>query len=66
LAGELLKKAELLIKMGIHQADIVVGFRKALELLESFIESFPSLEVKDVRNLEEVKRFMFASVSSKQ
>jgi len=52
--------------MGIHQADIVVGFRKALELLESFIESFPSLEVKDVRNLEEVKRFMFASVSSKQ
>jgi len=50
LAGELLKKAELLIKMGIHQADIVVGFRKALELLESFIESFPALEVKDVRN----------------
>jgi T-complex protein 1 subunit theta len=33
--GELLKKAETLIKMGIHTADIVIGFRKSLEILEN-------------------------------
>jgi len=39
-AGELLKKAEKLIKMGIHTADIVIGFRKSLEILENYINSF--------------------------
>mmetsp|Transcript_35039 Transcript_35039/g.76560 ORF Transcript_35039/g.76560 Transcript_35039/m.76560 type:complete len:82 (-) Transcript_35039:1132-1377(-) len=52
--------------MGIHQADIVVGFRKGLVALEKFIEDFKTTQIKDVRNLEEVSRFMFSTVSSKQ
>lgn len=52
--------------MGIHQADIVVGFRKALIDLEAFIETFKQVAIKDVRNISEVKKFMFSTVSSKQ
>jgi T-complex protein 1 subunit theta len=65
-AGELLKKAEKLIKMGIHTADIVIGFRRGVELLESYINKFKSRDIKDVKDLKEVKKFMFACISSKQ
>lgn len=62
----MLKKAELLIKMGIHQSDIVVGFRKALQELESYINNFKTIDIEDIRNVDEVKKFMFSTVSSKQ
>lgn len=52
--------------MGIHQADIVVGFRKALADLEEFIQKIKNVEVADVRDIDEVSRFMFSTVSSKQ
>lgn len=52
--------------MGIHQADIVVGFRKGLAALEKFMSEFKTTQIKDVKNLEEVKKFMFSTVSSKQ
>jgi len=52
--------------MGIHQADIVVGFRKGLAELEKFISAFKTSQVSDVRNQAEVSKFMFSAVSSKQ
>lgn len=52
--------------MGIHQADIVAGFKLGLEELEKFTESFKKVSVKDIRDKEEVKKFLRASISSKQ
>lgn len=61
-----MKKAELLIKMGIHTADIVLGFRKGLEEVETFITNFKSKNISDVRNVEEVSKYLFSAISSKQ
>jgi len=52
--------------MGIHPADIVIGYNKGVQELEKFLLNFKSLEVKDVRNIQEVSRFMQATIMSKQ
>ncbi|KAL5720601.1 T-complex protein 1 subunit theta [Ranunculus cassubicifolius] len=67
-AGELLQKAEELIRSGLHPSEIISGYTKAiikaLEILEDLVEK--GSEVMDVRNKEEVVSRMKAAVASKQ
>jgi T-complex protein 1 subunit theta len=67
-AGELLEKAEELIRMGLHPSEIIIGYTKAinktLEILEDLVEK--GSENMDVRNMEEVVLRMKSAVASKQ
>ncbi|RZC69784.1 hypothetical protein C5167_032932 [Papaver somniferum] len=67
-AGELLQKAEELIRIGLHPSEIISGYMKGtnkiVEILESLVEK--GSETMDVRNTEEVASRMKAVVASKQ
>lgn len=67
-AGELLEKAEELIRMGLHPSEIIIGYTKAInktiEVLEDLVEK--GSENMDVRNKEEVVLRMRSAVASKQ
>jgi len=70
LAGELLARAEELLKMGLHPSEIVSGYTKAgkqvLKLLENkelVVENYDGAALRDPENL---KRAVFAAISSKQ
>ncbi|XP_066362405.1 T-complex protein 1 subunit theta-like isoform X1 [Miscanthus floridulus] len=67
-AGELLVKAEELIRMGLHPSEIIIGYTKAInktiEILEDLVEK--GSENMDVRNKEEVVLRMRSAVASKQ
>ncbi|KAG2562807.1 T-complex protein 1 subunit theta-like isoform X1 [Panicum virgatum] len=67
-AGELLQKAEELIRMGLHPSEIIIGYTKAInktiEILEDLVEK--GSENMDVRNKEEVVLRMRSAVASKQ
>ncbi|KAM3312711.1 hypothetical protein ACQJBY_032497 [Aegilops geniculata] len=67
-AGELLEKAEELIRMGLHPSEIIIGYTKAinktLEILDDLVEK--GSENMDVRNREEVVLRMKSAVASKQ
>lgn len=49
-AGELLKLAEDLLRSGLHTAEIVTGYQRALE---KTFEILPSLVVKTVENIRD-------------
>ncbi|KAK6941999.1 Chaperonin Cpn60/GroEL/TCP-1 family [Dillenia turbinata] len=67
-AGELLRNAEELIRMGLHPSEVISGYTKAvnktIEILERLVENGSG--TMDVRNKEEVISRMRASVASKQ
>ncbi|KAM3292167.1 hypothetical protein ACQJBY_036213 [Aegilops geniculata] len=67
-AGELLEKAEELIRMGLHPSEIIIGYTKAinktLEILDDLVEK--GSENMDVRNRDEVVLRMKSAVASKQ
>ncbi|KAL7234195.1 hypothetical protein ACSBR1_017733 [Camellia fascicularis] len=67
-AGELLKNAEELIRMGLHPSEIIIGYTKAInktvEILDELVEK--GSEKMDVRNKDEVIKRMKAAVASKQ
>ncbi|KAF7087552.1 hypothetical protein CFC21_090732 [Triticum aestivum] len=66
-AGELLGKAEELIRMGLHPSEIITGYTKAINktlgILEDLVEK--GSENMDVRNKEEVVLRMKSAVASK-
>jgi len=66
LAGELLKQAEDLVRMGLKPTEVAEGYeiacRKALEVLETCA----CHEIKDAKNNEEVRKAVRTAVMSKQ
>eukprot|EP01118_Nematostelium_gracile_P004350 TRINITY_DN1508_c0_g1_i1.p1 TRINITY_DN1508_c0_g1~~TRINITY_DN1508_c0_g1_i1.p1 ORF type:complete len:539 (+),score=164.83 TRINITY_DN1508_c0_g1_i1:68-1684(+) len=66
LAGEILTNAEALIRKGIHPSEIVTGFSKGSEKALQILEELSVAEVKDLRNVEEVTKFLRTAISSKQ
>jgi len=66
LAGELLKQAEDLVRMGLKPTEVAEGYeiacRKALEVLESCA----CHEIKDAKNNDEVRKAVRTAVMSKQ
>ncbi|KAK7966484.1 uncharacterized protein PG986_000761 [Apiospora aurea] len=66
LAGELLKKAEDLLRMGLKTADIVTGYERAQNFALEALEELVVDKVDDLRNQEELSKAIRTVVASKQ
>ena len=65
-AGELMAKAEDLIKMGIPPADIVKGFGQAIEHVQQILPEIVCDEVRDMWNRDELIKAIKPVIASKQ
>ncbi|KAL2415690.1 T-complex protein 1 subunit theta [Exophiala dermatitidis] len=66
LAGELLKKAEELIRMGLKTSDIVSGYEKAQAYALKALEELEVDSVADVRSPEELRKALRTVIAAKQ
>ncbi|KAF2126222.1 t-complex protein-like protein 1 [Dothidotthia symphoricarpi CBS 119687] len=66
LAGELLKKAEELIRMGLKTSDIVLGYEKALTAAMQTLEELVCDKVEDIRSQKELSKAIRTVVAAKQ
>lgn len=66
LAGELLKKAEELIRMGLKTSDIVSGYEKALAFTLKTLEDLEVDRVADLRSAEELGKALRTVIAAKQ
>ncbi|EXJ95386.1 T-complex protein 1, theta subunit [Capronia coronata CBS 617.96] len=66
LAGELLKKAEELIRMGLKTSDIVSGYQKAQAFALKALEQLEVDSIADLRSAEELRKAIRTVVASKQ
>lgn len=66
LAGEFLKKAEDLLRMGLKTADIVIGYERAQAFALEELENLVVDKVDDLRNQEELSKAIKTVVASKQ
>lgn len=65
LSGELLKKAEDLIGIGLHPSDIVAGYDKAIKRCLSYLEDMAVDVTYDPQNREDLAQACKTSISSK-
>ncbi|PKS10343.1 hypothetical protein jhhlp_002094 [Lomentospora prolificans] len=65
-AGELLKKAEELLRMGLKTADIVSGYEQAQKHALETLEELVVDEVENIRSDEELSKAIRTVVASKQ
>jgi T-complex protein 1 subunit theta len=66
LAGELLKKAEELIRMGLKTSDIVLGYEKAQLAALQTLEELVCDKVQDIRSQQELSKAIRTVVAAKQ
>ncbi|KFA63403.1 hypothetical protein S40285_06600 [Stachybotrys chlorohalonatus IBT 40285] len=66
LAGEFLRKAEDLLRMGLKTSDIVIGYEKAQNFALTALERLVVDKVEDVRDAEELSKAIQTVVASKQ
>ncbi|KAI9826400.1 MAG: T-complex protein 1 subunit theta [Thelocarpon impressellum] len=66
LAGEMLRKAEDLLRMGLKPADIVQGYEKAQRYALEALEELVVDRVDDLRSHEELSKAIRTVVASKQ
>lgn len=66
LAGELLKKAEELIRLGLKTSDINAGYEKAQNYALKCLEDLEVDSVADLRSTEELSKALRTVVASKQ
>ncbi|KAI9804105.1 MAG: T-complex protein 1 subunit theta [Sarcosagium campestre] len=66
LAGELLKKAEDLLRMGLKSSDIVQGYEKAQKFALETLDNLVVEKVNDIRAQGELKKAIRTVVASKQ
>ncbi|KAF4550691.1 TCP-1/cpn60 chaperonin-like protein 3 [Elsinoe fawcettii] len=66
LAGELLKKAEELLRMGLKTADIVTGYEKAGKVALEALEELEVESVEDVRDKSEMEKALRSVIGAKQ
>ncbi|KAK6075431.1 t-complex protein 1 subunit theta [Seiridium cupressi] len=66
LAGELLKKAEDLLRMGLKTADIVQGYERAQQFALEALEELVVDKVENIRDQEELSKAIRTVVASKQ
>ncbi|KAI6782197.1 uncharacterized protein J7T54_002434 [Emericellopsis cladophorae] len=66
LAGELLRKAEDLLRMGLKASDIVIGYEKAQKFALETLEELTVDKVEDLRDQEELSKAIRTVVASKQ
>ncbi|TID14716.1 T-complex protein 1 theta subunit [Venturia nashicola] len=66
LAGELLKKAEELLRMGLKTSDIVTGYEIAQDFALKALEELEIDKVEDARSTNELAKALRTVISSKQ
>ncbi|KAJ9137252.1 T-complex protein 1, theta subunit [Pleurostoma richardsiae] len=66
LAGELLRKAEDLLRMGLKTSDIVSGYERAQKIALDALEELVVEKVDDIRDQEELSKAIRTVVASKQ
>ena len=66
LAGELLKKAEELLRMGLKTSDIVQGYEKAQDFALKELEQLVIDKVENIRSREELTKAVRTVISAKQ
>lgn len=66
LAGELLRKAEELIRLGLKTSDIVSGYEKALRFTLETLEELEVDSVSDVRSKDELAKALRTVIAAKQ
>jgi len=66
LAGELLRKAEDLLRMGLKTSDIVTGYEKAQKMALDTLEQLSVDKVEDIRDQDELSKAIRTVVASKQ
>ncbi|KAK3302365.1 chaperonin Cpn60/TCP-1 family [Chaetomium strumarium] len=66
LAGELLKKAEDLLRMGLKTSDIVTGYERAQKIALDTLEELEIDKVEDLRSQEELSKAVRTVIASKQ
>jgi T-complex protein 1 subunit theta len=66
LAGELLKKAEDLLRMGLKTSDIVTGFERAQKFALEELEKLTVDKVEDIRSQSELSKAIRTVIASKQ
>jgi len=66
LAGELLKKAEELIRMGLKTSDIVLGYEKAQLAALQTLEELVCDKVEDILSQQELSKAIRTVVAAKQ
>jgi len=65
-AGQLLKEAEELIKMGLKPTEIADGYERALDKALEVLETLSVCEVKNSKDVAEVTKAIRSAVMSKQ
>jgi T-complex protein 1 subunit theta len=66
LAGELLKKAEDLLRMGLKTSDIVTGYERAQKYALEVLEELVVDKVEDMRSQKELSKAIRTVLASKQ
>ncbi|KAK2790095.1 T-complex protein 1 subunit theta [Onygenales sp. PD_10] len=66
LAGELLKKAEELLRMGLKTSDIVAGYEKAQGFALKCLEDLEVDRLKELRSISELSKAVRTVIASKQ
>lgn len=66
LAGELLKKAEELLRMGLKTSDIVVGYERAGQEALRALEELDVDRVSDMRDQEQLSKALRTVIAAKQ
>ncbi|KAL4950760.1 TCP-1/cpn60 chaperonin family-domain-containing protein [Aspergillus filifer] len=66
LAGELLKKAEELLRLGLKTSDITLGYEKAQNFALKVLEDLEVDRLQDLRSQDELARALRTVVASKQ
>ncbi|KAI9718170.1 MAG: T-complex protein 1 subunit theta [Chrysothrix sp. TS-e1954] len=66
LAGELLKKAEELIRMGLKTSDVIQGYEQALNHTLKILEELVVDRVENIRSQNELSKAIRTVVASKQ
>ncbi|KAL2164235.1 hypothetical protein VTH06DRAFT_3451 [Thermothelomyces fergusii] len=66
LAGELLKKAEELLRMGLKASDIVTGYERAQKIALDALEELEIDKVENLQSQEEISKAIRTVIASKQ
>ncbi|KAK3368081.1 chaperonin Cpn60/TCP-1 family [Podospora didyma] len=65
-AGELLKKAEDLLRMGLKTSDIVTGYERAQKIALDTLDELEVDKVEDLKSAEELSKAIRTVIASKQ
>nr|CAG8579748.1 11153_t:CDS:2 [Entrophospora candida] len=66
MAGELLQKAEYLLRMGLHPSEIIQGYEIARDKVSEILQEFCIESVKDLKSPKELSKAVKTTISSKQ